>query len=120
MRCGDASERWRTGWWEVGYDSSVPMVGCSEGEEGEKNSCGDTLSLVKRTADAKLERTSLSTGGLQGLPSESFSPSSPGRLSTGLKTQRKVLPRPSSSEADCLFRQAVRKRYCRGHYEVKN
>ncbi|WP_279230037.1 hypothetical protein [Clostridium transplantifaecale] len=26
---------------------------CGEGESGEKNSCGDTLSLVKRAADAK-------------------------------------------------------------------
>ena len=73
--------------WGVGiYESSVPRVGYGEGESGEKNSCGDALPLVKRTADAKLERTSLSTGGLQGHPSESFSPPSPGRLSTELKT----------------------------------
>ncbi len=68
------------------------FVGCGEGESGEKNSCGDTLPLVKRTADARLERTSPSTGGLQGHPSESFSPPSPGRLSTGLKTQRRCSP----------------------------
>ena len=95
------------------------FVGCGEGESGERLSCGDTLPLVKRTADAKLERTSLSTGGLQGLPSESFSPPSPGSLSTGLKTQRRLLPRPPASGADCLFRQ-VRGRYCRGHYVVVN
>ena len=95
------------------------FVGCGEGESGERLSCGDSLSLVKRAADAKLERTSLSTGGLQGHPSESFSPPSLCRLSTGLKTQRSVLPRPSSSGADCLFRQ-VRGRYCRGHYVVVN
>ena len=53
------------------------FVGCGEGESGERLSCGGTLPLVKRTADAKLERTSLSTGGLQGHPSESFSPPSP-------------------------------------------
>ena len=63
------------------------VLGCGKGESGERLSCGDTLPLVKRTADAKLERTSLSTGGLQGHPSESFSPPSPGRLLTGLKTQ---------------------------------
>ena len=88
MRGEDASVRRRTGEWEVVYESSVPVC-CGEGESGERLSCGDTLPLVKRTADAKLERTSLSTGGLQGHPSESLSPSSPGRLSTGLKTQGK-------------------------------
>ena len=74
------------------YESSVPVVGCREGESGEKNSCGDALPLVKRTADARLENTSPSTGGLQGHPSESFSPPSPGRLSTGLKTQGRCCP----------------------------
>ena len=39
------------GWMD---ESSVPVVGCGEGESGEKNSCGDALPLVKRTADAKL------------------------------------------------------------------
>ena len=73
------------------------FVGCGEGESGERLSCGDTLPLVKRTADARLENTSPSTGGLQGHPSESFSLPSPGRLSTGLKTQRSVLPRPLAS-----------------------
>ena len=98
-------------------ESSVPVDGYGEGESGEKNSFGDSLPLVKRTADARLENTSPSTGGLQGHPSESFSPPSPGRLSMGLKTQRSVLPRPPASGADCLFRQ-VRGGYCRGHYEV--
>ncbi|WP_125142852.1 hypothetical protein [Clostridium transplantifaecale] len=32
------------------------FIGCGEGESGEKNSCGDSLPLVKRTADAKLVR----------------------------------------------------------------
>ena len=87
MRCEDASVRWRTGEW-VGVDeSSVPVSGCGEGESGEKNSYGDSLPLVKRAEDARLENTSPSTGGLQGRPPESFSPPSPGRLSTGLKTQ---------------------------------
>ena len=41
------------------------FVGCGEGESRRKDSYGDPLPLVERTADAKLERTSLSTGGLQ-------------------------------------------------------
>ena len=59
------------------------FVGCGEGESGERLSCGDSLALVKRTADARLERTSPSTGGLQGHPSESFSPPSPGQVIDG-------------------------------------
>ena len=84
------------------------FVGCGEGESGERLSCGDTLPLVKRTADAKLERTSLSTGGLQGHPSESFSPPSPGQVVDGTEDSGKVLPRPPASGADCLFRQVRR------------
>ena len=34
-------------------------VGCGEGESGEKNSCGDSLPLVKRAADAKLGQSVL-------------------------------------------------------------
>ena len=59
------------------------------GESGEKNSYGDTLALVKRTADARLENTSPSTGGLQGLPSESFSPSFPGQVVDGTEDSAK-------------------------------
>ena len=44
-------------------------------------------------------------------PSESFLLPSPGRLLTGLKTQRWVLPRPSYSEADCLFRQVFKAKF---------
>ena len=51
------------GWMD---ESSVPAGSYGEGESGEKNSCGDSLPLAKRTADAKLENTSPSTGGLQG------------------------------------------------------
>ena len=47
-------------------ESSVPAGSYGEGESGEKNSCEDALPLAKRTADAKLENTSPSTGGLQG------------------------------------------------------
>ena len=67
-------------------------VGCGEGESRRKNSYGDSLPLVERTADARLERTSPSTGGLQGLPSESFLLPSPGRVSTELKTQGRCCP----------------------------
>ena len=35
------------------------FVGCGEGESGEKNSCGDSLPLVKRAADAKLGKNVL-------------------------------------------------------------
>ena len=38
---------------------------CGEGESGRKNSYGDSLALAERAADAKFEKTSLSTGGLQ-------------------------------------------------------
>ena len=44
------------GEWEVVYESSVPVDGFGEGESGEKNSCGDALPLVKRTADAKTSK----------------------------------------------------------------
>ena len=33
--------------------------GGGEGESGEKNSCGDTLPLVKRTADAKTSKNAV-------------------------------------------------------------
>ena len=48
-----------TGEWGGVYESSVPMIGCGEGESGEKNSCGDSLPLVKRAADAKLGQSVL-------------------------------------------------------------
>ena len=32
------------------------FVGCGEGESGEKNSCGDSLPLVKRAADARTSK----------------------------------------------------------------
>ena len=32
------------------------FIGCGEGESGEKNSCGDTLPLVKRAADARTSK----------------------------------------------------------------
>ena len=95
------------------------FVGCGEGEGGERLSCGDTLPLVKRTADAKLERTSLSTGGLQGHPSESFSPPSPGQVVDGTEDSGKVVAPSAGFRADCLFRQ-VRGRYCCVHYVVVN
>ena len=90
------------GWMD---ESSVPVGSYGEGESRRKDSYGDPLPLVERTADAKLERTSLSTGGLQCPLRNFFSFLPPGRLSTGLKTQRSVLPRPPASGADCLFRQ---------------
>ena len=73
-------------------------------------------SVIPATARfcTKLEETSLSAQcvikhrRIPRSPSESFLLPSPGRLSMGLKTQRRVLPRPSSSEADCLFRQVRR------------
>ncbi len=93
------------------------FVSSREGEFRRKNSYGDSLSLVECAADARFENTSSSTGGFQGLPSESFLLPSPGRLSAGLKTQRRLLPRPPALGADCLFRQ-VGRAYCRIHYIV--
>ncbi len=81
------------------------FAGGGEGESRRKNSCGDSLPLVECAAGARFENTSSSTGGFQGLPSESFLLPSPGRLSAGLKTQGRLLPRPPASGADCLFRQ---------------
>ncbi len=49
---------------ECVYESSVPGLGCREGESGRMNYSGDRLHSVECTADAKLEKTSLSTGGL--------------------------------------------------------
>ena len=95
------------------------FIGCGEGESGEKNSCGDSLPLVKRTADARLENTSPSTGGLQGHPSESFSPPSPGRLSTGLKTQGRCCPVRRLQGLIVSFVKCGG-RYCRGHDVVVN
>ncbi len=68
------------------------LVGCGEGESRRKNSYGDSLPLVECAADARFEKTSSSTGGFQGLPSESFLLPSPGRWSAGLKTQRRYCP----------------------------
>ncbi len=68
------------------------FVSCGEGESRRKNSYGDSLPLVECAAAARFENTSSSTGGFQGLPSESFLLPSPGRLSTGLKTQRGYCP----------------------------
>ena len=62
----DASVRRRTGEWEVVYESSVPAVGCGEGESRRKNSYGDSLPLVECAADARFGNTSSSTGGFQG------------------------------------------------------
>ena len=81
------------------------FVGGGEGESRRKNSYGDPLPLVERTADAKLERTSLSTGGLQGPPSESFSPPSPGQVVAGTEDSGKVVAPSAGFRADCLFRQ---------------
>ncbi len=84
------------------------FIGCGEGESRRKDSYGDPLSLVERTADAKLVRDLAKHRRAPMSPSESFLLPSPGRLSTGLKTQRRVLPRPPASGADCLFRQVRR------------
>ena len=94
------------------------FVGCGEGESRRKDSYGDSLPLVERTADAKLERTSLSTGGLQCPLRNPFLLPSPGRLSTGLKTQGRLLPRPPASGLIVSFECGGR--YCRGHYVVVN
>ena len=48
----------------VVYESSVPGEVVVRGESGRMNYSGDRLRLVECTADAKLENTSLSTGGL--------------------------------------------------------
>ncbi len=53
MRCEDASVRRRTGVWEVYMSLQSRFAGCGEGESRRKNSYGDTLPLVERTADAK-------------------------------------------------------------------
>ena len=59
MRCEDASVRRRTGEWEVGYESSVPAGSCGEGESRRKDSYGDPLPLVERTADAKTSKNAV-------------------------------------------------------------
>ena len=94
------------------------FVGCGEGESGERLSCGDTLPLVKRTADAKLERTSLSTGGLP-CPLRNLFSFLPRQFVDGTEDSGKVVAPSAGFRADCLFRQ-VRGRYCRGHYVVVN
>ena len=65
------------------------FIGCGEGESRRKDSYGDSHPLVERTADARLERTSPSTGGLQSHPSESFSPPSPGQAVDGTEDSAK-------------------------------
>ena len=59
MRGEDASVRWRTGEWEGVDESSVPVSGCGEGESRRKDSYGDSLSLVERTADAKTSKNAV-------------------------------------------------------------
>ena len=95
------------------------FVGCGEGESGEKNSCGDTLPLVKRTADAKLVRDLAKHRRASRSPFGKFFSSFPGQVVDGTEDSGKVLPRPPASGADCLFRQ-VRGRYRRSHYVVVN
>ena len=85
------------------------------GNPGEKIPTGTRFRLWSAQRMLRRQRTPSKHRWAPRSPSESFLLPSPGRLSTGLKTQRRLSPRPSSSEADCLFRQ-VRGGYCRGHY----
>ena len=59
MRCEDASVRWRTGEWEGCMSLQSRFVGCGEGESRRKNSYGDSLPLVERTADAKTSKNAV-------------------------------------------------------------
>ena len=60
MRCEDASVRRRTGEWEgVCMSLQSRFVGYGEGESRRKNSYGDSLSLVERTADAKTSKNAV-------------------------------------------------------------
>ena len=71
------------------YESSVPMGGCGEGESGEKNSCGDTLPLVKRTADAKLVRDLAKHRRASRSPFGKFFSSFPGQIIDGTEDSAK-------------------------------
>ena len=81
------------------------FAGCGEGESGEKNSCGDSLPLVKRTADARLVRDLAKHRRASRSPFGMFFSSFPGQVVDGTEDSGKVLPRPPPSGADCLFRQ---------------
>ncbi len=83
------------------------FVSCREGESRRKNSYGDSLPLMECTADASFVRNLSKHRRIPRSPSESFLLPSPGRLSAGLKTQGRVLPRPPASEADCLLTSSV-------------
>ena len=88
--------------------------GCGEGESRRKNSYGDSLSLVERTADAKLVRDLAKHRRAPRSPFGKFSPSFPGQVSGGTEDSAKAVAPSAICRADCLFRQ-VRGRYGRGH-----
>ena len=83
---------WNGGRGVGGCGSSVPVWNCGEGESGRKNSCGNSLSLAECAATAKLENTSLSSGGFQGPLRKVFS-LLPGQRVDGTE-DRKVFARP--------------------------
>ena len=70
------------------------VVGCGEGESGEKNSCGDSLSLVKRTADAKTSKDAVQAPAGFNVPFGKFFSSFPGQMIDGTEDSAKVIARP--------------------------
>ena len=81
------------------------FVGCGEGESGERLSCGDTLPLVKRTADAKLVRDLAKHRRTPMSPPQLIPPTSPGQFFAGYGTLRRKFSRHrtwSVPGADCL------------------
>ena len=68
------------------------FAGCCDGEEGEKNSCGDSLPLVKRTADAKLGKSVLvKHRRASRSPFGKFFSSFPGQVVDGTEDSAKVI-----------------------------
>ena len=59
MRCEDASVRRRTGEWVGWMSLQSRFIGCGEGESRRKDSYGDSLPLVERTADAKTSKNAV-------------------------------------------------------------
>ncbi len=69
-----------------------PFVGCREGESGKKNSCGDSLPLVKRAADAKLGKSVLAKHRRASMsPFGKFFSSFPGQIVDGTEDSGKVV-----------------------------
>ena len=67
------------------------FAGCGEGESGEKNSCGDSLPLVKRAADARTSEDAVQAPAGFKVPFGKFFSFFPGQVIDGTEDSAKVI-----------------------------